>query len=336
MKKQSIRKMFVGLFVVAILLFPFELMAAPYYEGKVLKIIVGFTPGGGYDRMARLLAKHLPKHIPGKPSIIVENMEGASSIIASNFIYNIAKPDGLTIGTFNRALPFAQLIKMEGVKFDIKKYAWIGSAAVEGTVLTMRPDVPYKTVDDLRKAKDPIPLGCSGVGTLDYQFPTLLKEYLGLNLKMVIYVSSAETMLAVERKEVDGRAGSYSSLKPFIDRGLVRPILRSKVPEAGTEKLPVDEDLATDKKAKAIFAMFSTADLIGRPYVAPPGTPAEVLNVLKDAFAKVAKDPELKEEAKKLKMDVDYTPGEEILKVIDFAFNQPEDIVKEFSKHVKF
>ena len=336
MKKQSIRKMFVGLFVVAILLFPFELMAAPYYEGKVLKIIVGFTPGGGYDRMARLLAKHLPKHIPGKPSIVVENMEGASSIIASNFIYNIAKPDGLTIGTFNRALPFAQLIKMEGVKFDIKKYAWIGSAAVEGTVLTMRTDVPYKTVDDLRKAKEPIPLGCSGAGTLDYQFPTLLKEYLGLNFKMVIYVSSAETMLAVERKEADGRAGSYSSLKPFIDRGLVRPVLRGRVAEPGTENLPVNEDLTTDKKAKAIFAMFSTADLIGRPYVAPPGTPAEVLNVLKDAFAKVAKDPELKAEAKKLKMDVDYTPGEEILKVIDFAFNQPEDVVKEFSKHVKF
>jgi tripartite-type tricarboxylate transporter receptor subunit TctC len=328
--------MFVGLFVLAVLLFPFELMAAPYYEGKVLKIIVGFTPGGGYDRMARLLSKHLPKHIPGKPSIVVENMEGASSIIASNFIYNIAKPDGLTIGTFNRALPFAQLIKMDGVKFDIRKYAWIGSAAVEGTVLTLRTDVPYKTVEDLRKAKEPIPLGCSGAGTLDYQFPTLLKEYLGLNLKMVIYVSSAETMLAVERKEADGRAGSYSSLKPFIDRGLVRPILRGRVAEQGTENLPVNEDLATDKKAKAIFAMFSTADLIGRPYVAPPGTPAEVINVLKDAFAKVAKDPELKAEAKKLKMDVDYTPGEEILKVIDFAFNQPEDIVKEFSKHVKF
>ena len=286
--------------------------------------------------MARLVAKHLPQHIPGKPSIIVENMEGASSIIAANYVYTIAKPDGLTIGTFSNALLFSQLTKVDGVKFDILKYAWIGSMAVEGTVFTMRTDLPYKSVDDLLKAKSPIMVGAVGPSDNTGLFPTLLQEYIGLNIKLVFYPSSADIMLAVERKEVDGRAGSYSSLKPFIDRGLVRPFIRSRVPVKGTEHLPVNEDLTTDKKGKAVMYIFSAADLIGRPFVCPPGTPPEMMKILADGFAKVANDPQLNEEARMLSMDIQYTSGEEILKVINSVFSQPADIIAAFSRHVKF
>jgi tripartite-type tricarboxylate transporter receptor subunit TctC len=313
-----------------------EVTAAPYYEGKTMRIIVGFTPGGGYDRMARLLGKYLPKYIPGNPTIIIENMGGASSIIAANHIYNAAKPDGLTIGTLNRAIPFAQLIKLEGVKFDVTKYAWVGSAAVEGSVFTIRAELPYKTVDDLRKAKEPLAMGSSGAGTSDYQFALINKEFLGLNLKMITYPSSAECMLAVERKEVDGRAGSFSSLKPFIDRGVVRPILRGRVSEKGMENLPLNEDLTTDPMGKTIMAMFSSGDLIGRPYVAPPGTPEDVMKILREGFAKAAKDPELMDESKKVMMEVDYTPADECLKIVTYVLSQPEEIVKEFAKFVKF
>jgi tripartite-type tricarboxylate transporter receptor subunit TctC len=335
MKKLILCLLFAGV-IISIFLSPQALLSAPYYEGKTVRIIVGFGPGGGYDRMARLLAKHLPKYIPGKPTVLVENMEGASSIIAANHIYNIAKPDGLTIGAVNRGLPFAQLLKIEGVKFDINKFSWIGSAAVEATILTMRSDLPYKTVDDLKKVKEPIPLAGMGPGTSDTQFALLVKEFLGVNIKLIIYPSSADGMLAIERKEVDGRAGSYSSLKPFIERGLVRPLVRGGVSEPGIENLPVIEDLTTDHKGKTIMAMLASADRMGRPYIAPPGTPVEVMNILRDAFAKVTKDPELKGESKKLMMGVEYTSAEEILKVIHFTFNQPEDIVKEFSKYVKF
>ena len=128
---------------------------APYYEGKKIAIIVGFGPGGGHDRLARLIAKHLPKHIPGKPAVIVENMVGATGMIAANHIYNIAKPDGFTIGTLHGGIFFAQLLKAEGVKFDLMKYSWIGSAASEASVLCIRSDMPYKTFDDLLKAKSP-------------------------------------------------------------------------------------------------------------------------------------------------------------------------------------
>jgi len=335
MKKQILCLLVTGI-IISIFLSPQALLSAPYYEGKTVRIIVGFAPGGGYDRIARLLAKHLPKHIPGKPTILVENMEGASSIIAANHIYNQTKPDGLNIGTFNRGLPFAQLLKTEGVRYDVTKFSWIGSAAVEATILAIRSDLPYKTVDDLKKVKEPIPLAGMGPGTSDTQFAILLKEFGKINLKLIIYPSSADGMLAIERKEVDGRGGSYSSLKPFIERGLVRPMIRGRVSEPGIENLPVNEDLTTDPKGKTIMAMLASTDGIGRPYVVSPGTPADIMNILRDAFAKVAKDPELKEEAKKNRMEVSYTSGDECLKVLNNLLNQPSDIVQEFGKYIKF
>src|ERR671935_2294743 len=214
----------------------------PPYAGKTVTIVVGYKPGGGYDATARMLARHLPNHIAGKPTVIVQNMPGGNSIIAANHIYNVAKPDGLTIGTFNRNLPIAELTRVQGVKFETLKFAWIGSAANETTILAIRDDLPYKTFEDLRKAKEPVVIGSTGPGANTYDFPLLLKDLLGVNLKIVSgYSSSADIMLAVERKEADGRAGSYSSIKTFIDRKLVRPIIRARSSEKRLQQLPVDE-----------------------------------------------------------------------------------------------
>ena len=336
MKRKTL-SLFLILFVLSIFNLSKELEAAPYYEGKVIKIAVAFPPGGGYDRMARLLARHLPKHIPGKPTMIVENMPGASGMIGANYIYNVAKPDGFTIGAINRVTPSAQLFKIEGVKFDMLKYSWIGSAAVETSVLALRSDLPYKTFDDTKKAKDPINIGATGPGDTTYNFAILIKQFLGANLKLTTgYVATADILLATERKEVDGYASAYSSIKPHVVRGLLRPVVRTKVPSPGIENLPAVEDLATDKMGKTIMTMFAVSDRIGRPYVAPPGTPADTMNILRDAFAKVAKDPELKQEADKVMMEVDYIPPNECLKEIQFFLNQPPEIVNEFKKYIKF
>jgi hypothetical protein len=143
-------------------------------------------------------------------------------------------------------------------------------------------------------------------------------------------------MLAVEQKEVDGRAGTYSSLKPYIERGLVRPYIRGRVSEPGIENLPVDEDLTTDPVGKTIMTLRSAPDRMGRPYLAPPGTPPELTKILKDAFAKVEKDPELKRESEVLMYSITYTRADECLKAIDYILGQPDDIVKEFGKYVKF
>jgi tripartite-type tricarboxylate transporter receptor subunit TctC len=290
---------------------------AQYYAGKTVTLVVGYKTGGGYDATARLLARHLPKHIPGKPTIIVQNMPGANSLIAANHVYSVAKPDGLTIGTFNRNLPIAQLTRVEGVKFDMTKFAWIGSAASESTILAIRTDLPYKTLEEMKKADKPIVIGATGPGANTYDFPLLIKEMLGVNLKIVSgYSSSSDIMLAIERKEVDGRAGSYSSIRPFIERKLVRPVVRARAVEPGIEQLPVDESLAPNARAKAIMALRSAPELVGRPYVMHPNTSAEHLKIMRDAFAAVIKDPDLVAESQKAKMDLEVvgrpyvmTPG---------------------------
>jgi len=307
------------------------------YAGKTITIVVGYKAGGGYDAIARLLARHLPKHIPGKPTIIVQNMPGANSMIAANHVFSVAKSDGLTLGTFNRNLPIAQLTKVEGVKFDMRKFVWVGSAASEATILAIRSDLPYKTVEDLKKADKPIVIGATGPGANTYDFPLLLKDLLGLNLKIVSgYSSSADIMLAIERKEADGRAGSLTSITPFIDRKLVRPIMRARAVEPGIEKLPVDEDLAPNPRAKAIMALRSAPEIIGRPYVMPPGTPEATANIMRKAFAETIADKDLIAEAKKAKMDLNYVGADEAQKVLKEMLEQPKDVVDEFSKYIKF
>jgi tripartite-type tricarboxylate transporter receptor subunit TctC len=325
--------------LLAVLLLAFSVTSAMAqdFAGKTITIIVGYKTGGGYDRVARMLARYLPKYIPGSPTVIVQNMPGANSLIAANHVYSVAKPDGLTIGTFNRNLPIAQLTHVAGAKFDMTKFAWIGSAASESTILTIRSDLPYKTVEDLKKADKPLIIGATGPGANTYDFPLLLKDLLGLNLKIVSgYQSSADIMLAVERKEADGRAGSLSSLQTFIDRNLVRPIVRARASEPGIENLPVDEDFAPNPRAKALMALRSAPEIVGRPYVMPPQTPAAIVKTMRTAFAKAIDDPALKAEAKKAKNELNFVDGDQALKVMHEVLNQPKDIVDEFSKYVKF
>ena len=325
------------LLIAAIGLAAAPLAMAQSFAGKTVTIIVGYKPGGGYDATARLLARYLPKHLAGKPTVIVQNMPGGNSIIAANHLYNVAKPDGLTIGTFNRNLPIAQLTSVEGVKYDITKFQWIGSAANETTILAIRADLPYKTFEELRKAKEQVVIGSTGPGANTHDFPLLLKDLLGVNLKIVSgYSSSADIMLAVERKEVDGRAGSFTSLRPFIERNLVKPIVRARSTEPGLENLPVDESFAPNPRAKAIMALRSAPELIARPYVLPPKTPAPIVAAMREAFATTIRDPELIAEGKKTKTELEFTSGEQAVKILGEVLNQPKEIVQEFSKYIKF
>ena len=220
--------------------------------------------------MARMVARYLPKYLPGKPNVIVENMPGASGMVGANYVYNIAKPDGLTLGAINRVIPAAELLKIDGVKFELLKYSWVGAAAVESSAFVVRNDLPYKTIEDLKKVKE-FNVGATGPGDSTYNFAILIKQYLGINLKITSgYPGTGDIALAVERKELDGYTGAYSSQRPYIARKLLRPILRSGIPSPGIEKLPSAEDLTTDPMAKTIFKMYSVSDRVGRPYVCPP------------------------------------------------------------------
>ncbi len=309
----------------------------PTFAGKTVTIIVGYTPGGGYDRMARMVAKYLPKYLAGNPTVIVQNLPGANSIIAANNVYNVAKPDGLTIGLFNRNLVLGQLVKVDGVRYDMEKFAWIGSPSSETTVLAIRSDLPYRTVADLQKADPALVIGATGPGANTYDFPLLLRAFLKLNLRIISgYPGSADITLAIERKEVDGRAGSYSSLKPALDRGLLRPIMRARASVPEIARLPVDEDLVSSATAKAVLALRSVPEVIGRPFVAPPGTPPDLVRAIREAFDKVTKDREFLAEARAAGFDIDYVTGEESLRIVREVLNSPPDVVRIFREFFKF
>lgn len=326
----------VSFLVIGLFIIPARSLAESYYAGKTINIVLGTKAGGSYDRIAGLLAKQLPKHIPGSPNIVVQYKPGAGSKIAANYLYNEAKPDGLTIGAFYRGLPFAQLLNAPGVRFDLTKFAWIGSPLRKSIVLSIRSDLPYRTFDDLLAANELIHIGATGAGGSDTYFPLALQYYLGLKVNMVQYNSAAEVMLAIERKEVDGYASTYGSMKPYIAQGLTRPVLRGLASEPGIENLPVNVDLATDQKGKTIMTLLSIADKVGQPYVAPPRTPVDRMKILRQAFNKWAKDPEVQKTAKKFEEAIEYVSADEALEVANHVVNQPPEIAKELRIFIKF
>ena len=337
MKRVVMTAFLMSFFLFAFCFAPIALLAAPYYEGKVLTIIVGHAAGGGYDRMSRLLAKHLPKYIPGKPSIIIKQMTGGGTVIAANYVYNQAKPDGLTITALDRGIGTRQLLQLQEVKYDFTKYAWIGNVSSEPTGLFLRGNLPYKTFNDLVKAKDKkIFLGASGFGNYTATLPLLIRDYLGLKIEIVTYPEATATiMLAIEKGEVDGHYSAYSTYLPLIERGAVRPFCRGRaapgIPEF--DKLPIIDDLIADPKAKGIIQIFSAVEVVARPYVAPPGTPEDVMTILRDAFAKVSKDKELLAEVEKQKMEYGFMTAGESLKIVNAYMSSPPEVMKEFKKY---
>ncbi|HET8680063.1 MAG TPA: tripartite tricarboxylate transporter substrate-binding protein [bacterium] len=307
------------------------------FQGKTLTIVVGYPPGGGYDRMARLVGRFLERTLPGNPTVVIQNMPGAASIVAANSVYNSTRPDSFVLGAFNRNLVLAQLVKVDGVRFDMSKFNWIGSPSNETTVLVIRSDLPHRTVEDLRRAREPLHIGATGPGASTFDFPLLLKAFLGANLRIVAgYQAGTEVNLAIERREMDGRAGSFSSLKALIDRGLVRPIVRGRASAPEIEKLPVDEELASEPRARAVMALRSVPDIVGRPFVAPPGTPPDILQAYRDALSRMTRDREFITEATRGGFDIEHVSGEQALRITMQVLNAPPDVVRIFAQFFKF
>ena len=317
----------------------------PFYQGKTIRVVVGFTSGGFYDRWARLLSRHMPKHIPGNPEMIVQNMPGAGSVIATNYVYNVAKPDGLTLGMPSSGIYLDQLVGRKEVQFDIRKFAWIGSPVREPMLFYMRADAPYKTIADVRKAKQPPKCGSTGTVSSDFILARLLEETLPpLKIETVLgYPGGSEIDLAVERGEVVCRgmtASPFFGREPFLSwqkKNFVRVLVftgdkrHEKIPEVPTifeifdkEKVPE----ASRRVAEVILA----AESFGRPVVAGPGTPADRVKILRQAFGQALKDPELRAEAEKGRMDIDPTTGEALAKLAQRIFEQPAEVANRVKK----
>jgi tripartite-type tricarboxylate transporter receptor subunit TctC len=309
---------------------------APFYEGKTITIVIG-TAAGGSIVAARIIARHLGKYIPGNPTVVVQSMVGGAHIVASNHVFNTARPDGLTLLAANPNIAIAQLIKVDGVRFDVRKFEWLGSSGSDGVVLTIRSDLPYKTFEELRNADRELVVGTTGPGSNAHDFPLLLKEFTGVKFKLVSgYPANSDIVLAIERKEVDVWTAFAATVRPVAQRGAVRPLVRARVLSPGFDHLPVDETLTTSSVGKALMSLKTAPLAIGRPLAAPPGIPSDRATLLKDAIAKALKDPELEADGRKAQIDFRHISAEEVEKRIGAILQQPPEVQQEMVKYIKF
>jgi tripartite-type tricarboxylate transporter receptor subunit TctC len=316
----------------------------PYYQGKTVTIIVGTGAGDLYDLYARAIALYMGKYLPGNPNMIVQNMPGAGHMIAANHVYNIAKPDGLTMGAINAGLYFEQLIGRAEVKFDWTKFNWIGNATKSPQVLYMRADSPFKTIEDVRSAKEPPKCGTTGLSNMGYFVPKLLEETVSAKFNVISgYQGGNEIDLGVERGEIQCRSLSteaYFSREPFHTwrkNGFTRELVQGG--RMRLEKLanvPTIYELMDKYRTPEVGRRLATALLASgefhRPYMAPPKMRPEVVKTLRDAFTKTMKDAEFIAEAKRKKLDLDPTTGEEVQGLATDAMAQPKDVIERLKK----
>jgi tripartite-type tricarboxylate transporter receptor subunit TctC len=305
-----------------------------FYRGKTINLVVGFTAGGGYDTTARILAPYLKKHLPGNPGVVVQNMDGAGSLKATNHLYNVAPKDGTTIGTFSRGMPTEPLMGNTAAQFDAAKFTWIGSTSNEYSVVLASEKSPVKKFADLKTSE--FTVGGEGSGSDSDVYAMLLKNLFGAKIKLVTgYPGTAELMLAVERGELDGRAAwSWSSLKLqkpdwIRDRkiSILAQLNLDKNPEL--PDVPLITDFATGDKQRQILRLILARQTYGRPFAGPPGVPEDRKQALRKAFDDAMKDPEFLAEARQRKMDVNPVSGAEIEKLIGELYRTPAEIVAE-------
>jgi tripartite-type tricarboxylate transporter receptor subunit TctC len=313
-----------------------------FYRGKTIKIIGG--SGGFYESWARLVARHMAKHIPGNPNIIVQNMLGAGSLIAANYVYNVARPDGLTLGTFLNTIYLDQLVGRKEVQFAIEKFGWIGSPVGEAMMLYMRADAPYKTIADVIKAKEAPKCGATGTASSSYILTMMLDETIGAKFNAVLgYQGAGDTDMAVEKGEVVCRAHNVSAhfgREPFntwhaknFDRHLVQSGRKRdrNLPETPTMYELMDQYRTPELSRRAAQVILAGGEF-GRPLLATPGTPPERLALLRTAYGKTMEDPELQAEAKNSRMDVDPSSAEELQSLLKEVMNQPKEVIDRVKK----
>jgi tripartite-type tricarboxylate transporter receptor subunit TctC len=315
-----------------------------FFKGKTIRLVVGTSAGGAQDEWARFIAPHLSRNIPGNPDIVVQNMPGAGTVIAANYIYNIAKPDGLTIGLVNPAIYIDQLLGAKEVKFDWPKFSWIGSPERIDQVLFIRTDFPQKTIDDLRKAPEPPRCAATGRSGAGYFLPRLLEEGLGIKIQMVVgYGGGGDMNLAMEKGEVQCRAGTVSAYvgreptRTWAANSFTRALVQSgtkrysKLPDVPTLYELMETYKTPDATKRVAKVLLSSGDL-GRPFFGPPGLAPDRLKIFREAFTKTTNDEALLAEAKKKKWDLDPLGGTELEALAKEIMVQPPEVIERVKK----
>jgi len=308
--------------------------AASFYKGKTISVVIGFSPGGGYDLYARVVAKYLGKHIPGAPTVIAQNMPGAGSLRAAMYLYSVAPKDGTAIGIFSRGMPLSPLFELPGAQFDATKYTWLGSVTKDTVTCISWKTSPIKTWDDLFKTE--YKAGGEGKGADPDVYATLIKSSFGANVKLITgYPGTSNISLAMERGELDGLCGiSYSTLRSTHPDWLKNKEINLLV-QGALEKdpempnVPFMLDLAKSDEQKQMLRLTLAPQAIARPFVAPPGVPADRAKALQKAFDDTMKDPEFIAEAKRLGLDVNPLSGEQVLDMLKGLYATPKPLVQQ-------
>jgi len=305
---------------------------ADFYKGRTITIAVGFTPGGGYDLNARTVGRHLPKHLPGAPTVVIQNMPGAGSLKSINHLYNIAAKDGTALAVFSRGVPMEPLLGGEGVQFDPLKLNWIGSPSRETNVVFAWHTTPFKTFQDVLDRQMIVSTTGSGADTAT--FPLLINEIFNSKLKLVTgYPGAAETLIAVERGEAEGMAGlSWGYLKAsrgdwIRDKKIT--MLLQLAPEKALDlaDVPLASDLVKNESDRQLLELFLSRLTMAWPFAAPPNVPTDRVEALRAAFDAVMADPEFRADAQRQQVEVDPVSGETIAALLQRIYASPPDVV---------
>jgi tripartite-type tricarboxylate transporter receptor subunit TctC len=315
----------------------------PFYKGKTVRIIVGFSPGGGFDVYSRAISRHLGRHLTGSPNVVVENMTGAGSLIAANHVYRVAKPDGVTLGNINGGLFLQQVMAAPGIEFDAVKFEHVGVPVKDKSVCVMTKASGITSMEKWSASRTPIKLGATGPGSATYNVPLILKEALGLPIHLVSgYKGIADVRLAAEGGELAGVCGwTWDSLKATwmkaLDSGEAVVVLQT-VPQAISElpKIPLAIGFAKNDDARQLIqAGIHDVSDVTYSYVLTPGTPRDRVELLRRAFTQTMKDPEFLADTKKSRLGVDPLSGEEQDKTVGRLFKLSPGVVSKLREVLK-
>lgn len=305
--------------------------SANNFQWKQMTLITSTGVGGTYDLIARLVSKHMPKYLPGNPTIVVQNMPGGGNVIATNYMYNSAPKDGATVAVLNDAIPLHQVIDGRGVRYDADKFNWLGSPGDRNSVTFVRSDAGIKTIDDVTKKE--IALGGTGVGSSIVVYPTAVNKLVGTKFKIVLgYKSSTEVFLAMERGEVQARSvGLTSVLVDYpswvSEKKIIFLFQTGAKRDAMLPDIPLMTELGKTEEQRQILRLISSPTLLGQPYTAPPGVPAARIAVLRRAFAATMQDKDFIADTNRARYSIDPIGGEEIARIVHETITASPNVI---------
>lgn len=310
--------------------------ADDFYQGKIIRFVVGFEAGGGFDVYTRLIARHFSKHIPGNPTTIVVNMPGAGSLVAANDLYARAKPDGLTIGTFAGPLVLQHVLGLQAAAFDGRRFGWLGVPIVDHGVCFMTKASEIKNADEWLASKRVVKIGAAAPGSTTEDIPKILRAAIGLPMQVVSgYKGTVQIRMAAETGEVDGGCWGWDSIKPTMGNALASGdinivIQNMQQPHRDLAKIPMAVSYAKTQESRQLLQAISDAyGITTRPYAVPPGVPQDRLQLLQKAFIATLKDPDVIAEAAKAKMDINSVDGPTAAKVFSSFYDYSPSLISQ-------